>query len=221
MLTAGRYRVVITPPIGIGMVGFAGRGPSEGVHDDLTATALALSDSERGLMLVALDLLYLPAGLVAQIRAAVGERTDLPPDAIPCLSIQGAAGNINPVQMEHRYEPARRLGTILGAAVIQAYEEAAPEPAEIVATLRSDLELPAMSVSSVEEGRKSIAALEAEHQRLTDAGAAAGSLWWCERRLQRARAMLESREGGQAQPPVPAEVSAFHIGPVAAVPGPA
>src|SRR3989442_2555019 len=308
MLSAAVYRVVISPPIGIGMVGFAGRGPSEGVHDDLTATALALSDSERGLMLVALDLLYLPAGLVAQIRAPVGERTELPPDAIhllcshthygpevgndtdassdaapsyrddltrkvagaaaaawaarqearlafaagesriginrrerkrdgqivlgqnpdgpvdrsldvlrldgadctplativgfachpvcqsgrmtqlsadfpgrmraaaesltnsPCLFIQGAAGNINPVQMEHRYEPARRLGTILGAAVVQAYEEAAPEPAEIVATLRSDLELPAMSFPTVEEGQPSVAALEAEHQRLTDAG---------------------------------------------------
>src|SRR5260370_36123933 len=85
MLTAGIYRVVITPPIGIGMVGFAGRGPSEGVHDDLTATALALSDGERGLMLVALDLLYLPAGLAAGVRAAIAARTGLPPDAIHLL----------------------------------------------------------------------------------------------------------------------------------------
>src|SRR5436305_9583442 len=85
MLTAGVCRVVITPPIGIGMVGFAGRGPSDGVHDDLTATAVALSDGERGLMLVALDLLYLPAGLVAQIRSAVAERTGLLPDAIHLL----------------------------------------------------------------------------------------------------------------------------------------
>jgi neutral ceramidase len=355
MLTAGVYRVVITPPIGIGMVGFAGRGPSEGVHDDLTATALALHDGKRGLMLVMLDLLYLPAGQVARIREAAAARTDLQPDAIhllcshthygpevgsdseapseevagyrddltrkiagaaaaawagrqearfafavgecriginrrerkpdgqivlgqnpngpvdrrldvarldtaddaplatlvgfachpvcqsgrmtrlsadfpgrmreaaedltgsPCLFIQGAAGNINPVQMEHRYEPARRLGTILGAAVVQAYEEATLEPADTVATLRSDLELPAMSFPSVEEGQKSVAALEAEHQRLTDAGASPGSLWWCERRLQRARSMLESRESGQPLPTVPAEVSAFRIGPLAAV----
>jgi hypothetical protein len=355
MLTAGVYRVVITPPIGSGMVGFAGRGASEGVHDDLTATALALSDGERGLMLVALDLLYLPAGLVGQIRAAVAERAGLPPDAVhllcshthygpevgsdsdppadavasyrddltrkiagaagaawdgrqearlafaagesriginrrerkpdgqivlgqnpagpvdrrldvlrldtpegaplativsfachpvsqsgrmtqlsadfpgrmraaaegltgsPCVFIQGAAGNINPVQMEHRYEPARRLGTILGAAVVQAYEEAAPEPAEVVATLRADLELPAMSFPTVEEGRQAVAALEAEHQRLTDAGASSGSLWWCERRLQRAKAMLESRESGKPLPTIPAEVSAFRIGPLAAV----
>lgn len=347
--------MVITPPIGTGMVGFAGRGPSEGVHDDLTATALALSDGERGLMLVALDLLYLPAGLSAQIRAAAAARAALPAAAVhllcshthygpeagsdseapaedvagyradltrkvagaaaaawagrqearfahaagecriginrrerkpdgqivlgqnpqgpidrrldiirldttegaplatlvgfachpvsqsgrmtqlsadfpgrmreaaegltgsPCLFIQGAAGNINPIQMEHRYEPARRLGTILGAAVVQAYEEAAPEPADTVATLRADLALPAMSVPTVEEGRQRVAALEEEHQRLTKAGAASGTLWWCERRRQRAKDMLASRESGQPLPAVPAEVSAFRVGPLAAV----
>src|SRR5438034_9983203 len=85
MLTAGIRRVIITPPIGIGMVGFAGRGPSDSVHDDLTARALALSDGERGLMLIALDLLYLPAGLVAQIRGAVTERTGLSTDAVHLL----------------------------------------------------------------------------------------------------------------------------------------
>jgi hypothetical protein len=62
-----------------------------------------------------------------------------------------------------------------------------------------------------------VAALEAEHQRLTDAGASSGSLWWCERRLQRAKAMLESRESGQPLPTIPAEISAFRIGPLAAV----
>src|SRR5436309_2540782 len=81
----------------------------------------------------------------------------------PCVFIQGAAGNINPVQMEHSYEPARRLGTILGAAVVQAYEEAEPEPAEVVGTLRADLPLPAMSFPTVEAGRSAVEALEAEH----------------------------------------------------------
>jgi neutral ceramidase len=355
MLTAGVYRVVITPPIGIGMTGFAGRGPSEGVHDDLTATALALSDGERGLALVALDLLYLPAGVVARIREAVGRRAGLLPDSIhllcshthygpevgndtdppgddvavyredltrkmagavgaawadrrearlsmatgdcrigvnrrerrpdgqiilgqnpqgpcdrelhvarldaadgsplativgfachpvsqagrmtqlsadfpgrmraaaealtgsPCVFIQGAAGNINPVQMEHSYEPARRLGNILGATVVQAYEEARPETAETVAALRADLPLPAMTFPNVESGQAAVAALEAEHRRLVESGAASGSLWWCEHRLKRARAMLESRETGRPLPPVPAEVSAFRIGPLGAV----
>src|SRR2546426_47944 len=144
MLTAGLCRVVITPPIGIGMVGFAGRGPSEGVHDDLMATVLAVSDGERGLALVALDLLYLPAGVLGQNPSGAIDRellvgrldgedgsplativgfachpvcqggrmallsADFPGrmraaaeglTGSPCLFIQGAAGNINPVEM--------------------------------------------------------------------------------------------------------------------------
>jgi hypothetical protein len=41
-LSAGVARVTITPPIGIPMIGFAGRGPAGGIHDDLKATALVL-----------------------------------------------------------------------------------------------------------------------------------------------------------------------------------
>ena len=41
-LKAGVARVTVTPPIGIPMFGFAGRGPAAGIHDDLTATALVL-----------------------------------------------------------------------------------------------------------------------------------------------------------------------------------
>ena len=74
-----------------------------------------------------------------------------------------------------------------------------------------------MTFPTVEEGRPAVAALEAKRQRLSDAGAGAGSLWWCEHRLKRARAMLESPETGQPLPPVLAEVSACRVGPLAAV----
>ncbi len=46
VLTAGTARVVITPPVGIGMAGFAGRPPATGVHDDLTATAIVLAEGD-------------------------------------------------------------------------------------------------------------------------------------------------------------------------------
>jgi hypothetical protein len=46
VLTAGTARVVITPPVGVPMAGFAGRPPSVGVHDDLTATALVLCERD-------------------------------------------------------------------------------------------------------------------------------------------------------------------------------
>ena len=43
-LKAAVARANITPPVGIQLCGFAGRGPSVGFGDDLCATALVLSD---------------------------------------------------------------------------------------------------------------------------------------------------------------------------------
>jgi hypothetical protein len=93
-LRAGVARVTITPPIGIEMSGFAGRGPADGLHDDLTATALVFEgpsartagDNSRievtRLAVIACDLLYLRAEEVHAVRAAVGRLTDVPPDHV-------------------------------------------------------------------------------------------------------------------------------------------
>lgn len=43
MLTAGTGRVRITPPVGIPLSGFVGRGPATDIHDDLWATSLVLA----------------------------------------------------------------------------------------------------------------------------------------------------------------------------------
>lgn len=86
-VTAGVARVVITPPVGIPMTGFAGRGVSTDVHDDLTATALVLgTDAGPILALVCCDLLSLNTAIVNRIRAAVRERTGLADDAIVIAS---------------------------------------------------------------------------------------------------------------------------------------
>jgi neutral/alkaline ceramidase-like enzyme len=81
-LVAGVARVVITPPVGIPMWGFAGRGVSTDVHDDLTATALVLRSSAGGsatsqLALVCCDLLSLDATVIDRIRIAVRERIEV------------------------------------------------------------------------------------------------------------------------------------------------
>jgi hypothetical protein len=98
VLTAGTARVVITPPVGIGMAGFAGRPPATGVHDDLTATAIVLAEGdtpegdtpEAGadggatrVALVALDLIGLRGdGFVAAIKERVREVTGIPPERV-------------------------------------------------------------------------------------------------------------------------------------------
>jgi neutral ceramidase len=98
-LTAGTARVVITPPVGIAMAGFAGRPPSVAVHDDLTATALVLAEGETGggegdgggdgggdgaggVAIVALDLIGLREDAVASIKAQVQALTGIPPERV-------------------------------------------------------------------------------------------------------------------------------------------
>lgn len=97
-LRAGVARVTVTPPIRIPMMGFAGRGPAAGIHDDLTATALVLEGSPvqpggsaqgagiSRLAIIACDLLFLRPEEVHAVREAVGRLTDVPPDhvAIAC-----------------------------------------------------------------------------------------------------------------------------------------
>ncbi|MDQ3702988.1 MAG: hypothetical protein M3442_19005, partial [Chloroflexota bacterium] len=87
ILTAGTARVVITPPVGVHLTGFAGRPPSIGVHDDLTATALVLGerDGDTGaddlasrVALVALDLIGLHGEtLIPAIKARIAEVTGI------------------------------------------------------------------------------------------------------------------------------------------------
>lgn len=91
---AGVARVTVTPPIGIPMMGFAGRGPAAGIHDDLTATALVLEgpsahlegdDQGAGisrLAIITCDLLFLKPEEVRAVREATARLTDVRPDHV-------------------------------------------------------------------------------------------------------------------------------------------
>ncbi len=66
---AGAAREVITPPTGIYLIGYGDRTKGNiGVHDDLTATALVLSDGQTDIAIVALDLLAINEFIVDRIR---------------------------------------------------------------------------------------------------------------------------------------------------------
>jgi hypothetical protein len=359
-LRAGVARASITPAVGIPLVGFAGRGPAEGVHDELYATVLALETDELRALIVTADLLYFSERLVSEVRAEIERGAGIPaanillcashthygpsvgahepgelseevaaylahlkfvlsgaaraaqaacrpvrlayaegacpigvnrrerrPDGrivlgqnpegacdrevrlvrldttdgrplaalvniachpvsaagamrlisadyiatmrqlvesftgTTCLFLQGAAGNINPIEMRHSFEPARRLGVMLGGEVAKLYETAPPPETAGLSAAGTRVELPAMSVASLDEGERAVAALEAEVKRLREANAPEGSLWWAERRLQRAEAMRESVRTGVPQPPVPAELCCLRFGDFALVTAPA
>ncbi len=82
-LKAGTAQIVITPPVGVDLCGFAGRpGPSEGVHDDLYAKALYLASDEGEIVMVTADLIGLSAQDVAAVRDIVHREAGLPPDAV-------------------------------------------------------------------------------------------------------------------------------------------
>lgn len=76
----GIARTDITPPVGIPMVGFAGRGPATRVNDPLYATAMVVSCNGEQAVLISLDLLQFKAETVAEFRqmiqAASGIATD-------------------------------------------------------------------------------------------------------------------------------------------------
>jgi len=60
-MRAGVARANITPSVGIDLTGFAGRGPSVGLGDELYATALVLDDGRERAAIVHLDLIGLDA----------------------------------------------------------------------------------------------------------------------------------------------------------------
>ncbi len=77
-LLVGHSRVLITPPVGTFLMGYASRTqPSEGVHDDLHANAVALSSGAERVILVALDVCSLEVAQARRIQAAIAARTSL------------------------------------------------------------------------------------------------------------------------------------------------
>jgi neutral ceramidase len=76
---AGADRTIITPPLGIYLVGFAARsGGAREVHTDLTATTLILDDGNENLVLISLDILALNWETVDAIKAGITARLGIP-----------------------------------------------------------------------------------------------------------------------------------------------
>ncbi len=68
-LRVGHGRVCITPPVGTFLMGYASRTqPSEGVHDDLFANAVAISDGAQRVVIVALDVCSLEVAQAGRVR---------------------------------------------------------------------------------------------------------------------------------------------------------
>jgi hypothetical protein len=79
-LRAGVGRGVITPPVGIRMLGYTVQeGCSQSVERDLTATALVLTNGHAEVVLIACDVVFIPRPHVDRMRERIGRRLDIPP----------------------------------------------------------------------------------------------------------------------------------------------
>jgi neutral ceramidase len=81
-LLAGAARRIITPPTGIFLIGYGDRSKGNvGVHDDLTATALVITDGKTRVAIVALDLLTINEFVVDRVRSRLA-----PTEVLLCCS---------------------------------------------------------------------------------------------------------------------------------------
>ena len=79
ILQAGAGRVVITPPIGIRMMGYTVQQVvSESVERELTATALVLGDGQSKVAMMACDILFIQSPHADRIRKRIGETLEIP-----------------------------------------------------------------------------------------------------------------------------------------------
>src|SRR5437868_1618431 len=78
LLQAGAARAVITPPVGIRMLGYTVQEErSKSVQEELTATALVLTDGLSTLAIVACDILHIQNPHCDRIREHIAHRTSI------------------------------------------------------------------------------------------------------------------------------------------------
>ena len=83
ILQAGVGRVVITPPVGIRMMGYTVQEcVSESVERELTATALVLADGATKVAMLACDILFIQSPHVDGIRERIGDAIGIPAEHV-------------------------------------------------------------------------------------------------------------------------------------------
>jgi hypothetical protein len=123
-------RADITPPVGVDLCGYGARpGPSTGVHDDLVATALYLSDGRCEVLVLACDLVGLHHDNVADLRRGIEARTGISPANVLVACSHTHAGPATPcIRFLGKTEPAYFdwLLKRLVATAAEARQRAAP-----------------------------------------------------------------------------------------------
>ena len=78
LLQAGISRVIITPPVGIYLLGMERSENSHGLHDDLYSTAVALRAGKTELVILTADILIFTPEVVESVRKAASQLIGIP-----------------------------------------------------------------------------------------------------------------------------------------------
>ncbi len=134
VLLAGVARAIITPPIGIRLLGYTVQeGCSHDVERELTATVLVLSDGVTSVVIAGLDLLFVPMLYSDRIRAAIGQRLGIPGENV---LLNGSHTHLGPMfpgwqqeespQRELQVQYVEHLEDVLIGAVSSAWAKRQP-----------------------------------------------------------------------------------------------
>lgn len=122
-LNAGVGKTIITPRIGAELVGYFERlEGSTGIHDDLHARALVLDNGELALALCSVELCYLRAREVKQVREIVASRCGLLTENIFVFTTHTHAGPAG----HNTQDWERPLPELIAEAIVAAYETRQP-----------------------------------------------------------------------------------------------
>ena len=139
-LLAGAARIKLVPPLGLAMAGYGNRvGRAAGVHDDLAAQAIVLSDGTSKVAIAGVDVLALGQRIADDVRKLVAAKSDIDADAIMICATHTHSGpafnifatpNADAKPSDGRsLEWERRLPDKIASAIIRANENL--EPASI------------------------------------------------------------------------------------------
>jgi len=82
-LNVGFAEIDITPPVGIGLAGYASRtGPSKAIGQPLYSKAMVLGCGNTTVAIAANDLLFITASLARSVRELVQQRVNVPPEHV-------------------------------------------------------------------------------------------------------------------------------------------
>jgi hypothetical protein len=125
-LTVGVARKIISPPSGIYLIGYGDRTKGNlGVHDDLSATALALDDGLHRAVIIACDLLAINEHTVARIQAHTGS------NVVICCS-HTHSGPITYAGQRSAHKNREYINYLVSQIVMAVKEaQASPQPARL------------------------------------------------------------------------------------------